>query len=304
MSGSAEIRGLGGTAVAVLGPGAVGGALAVRLAQAGADVVCIARRDTAEDIRSKGLTLRHGSGAVTVQPRALERLEEPVERLFITVKAPALADALGRIGADPNLIVPLLNGIEHVEAIRARLGSRVVAGTVGRLEAYRESPTEIVQTTPAMAVTLASDIDDETAELLRGVGVEVQVDGSERAVLWEKLVRQAALAATTALTQRSLGELRTDPEWRPRLEEAVVEACAVAEADGVDLRPSAQWEIIDALPSTLTTSTARDVAAGRPSELDAITGAVVRAGRRLGVETPTLERLLHEAEERCRAPLR
>lgn len=291
----------GGADVAVLGPGAVGGVLAVRLVQAGVDVVCVARPDTAEAIRSRGLTLRHGRGAVTVQPHAVERLDDRVDRLFIAVKAPALDHALGRIGADSEVVVPLLNGIEHVDAIRARLGSRVIAGSVGRLEAYRESPTEIVQTTPAMTVTLASDIDAGTAELLSGAGVDVQVDGSERAVLWEKLARQSALAAATALAQRPVGELRADPDWRRALEEGVAEACAVAAADGIDVPPEAQWEIIDAMPPGLTTSTARDVAAGRPSELDAITGAVVRAGRRLGVPTPTLERLLQETEERCRA---
>jgi 2-dehydropantoate 2-reductase len=88
--------------------------------------------------------------------------------------------------------------------------------------------------------------------------------------------------------------------WRRRLEDAVVETCRVAGADGVQLAPEAQWEIIDAMPPELTSSTARDVAAGRPSELDAITGAAVRAGRRLGVPIPTLERLFAEAEDACR----
>ena len=66
----------------------------------------------------------------------------------------------------------------------------------------------------------------------------------------------------------------------------------------------AEWEIIDAMPPLLTSSTARDIAAGRVSELDAITGAAVRAGRRLGIATPVLESLLAEAEESCRASLR
>src|SRR5207249_11026556 len=104
-----------------------------------------------------------------------------------------------------------------------------------------------------------------------------------------------------AASQRPVGELRSDEEWRSRLEDAVSEACAVAAADGVELTPGEEWEIIDAMRHELTTSTARDVAAGRPSELDAITGAVVRAGRGLGIPTPTLEGLLSEAEDRCQA---
>jgi 2-dehydropantoate 2-reductase len=88
-----------------------------------------------------------------------------------------------------------------------------------------------------------------------------------------------------------VGELRADPEWRQRLEEAVGEACAVAAADGVSLRPVEQWAIIDAMPNELTPSAARDVAGGRRSELDAIVGAVLRAGQRLGVPCPVLTQL-------------
>jgi 2-dehydropantoate 2-reductase len=72
----------------------------------------------------------------------------------------------------------------------------------------------------------------------------------------------------------------------------------VATADGIEINPAAEWEIIEEMPPDLTTSTARDVAAGRPSELDAIAGAVVRAGRRLEVPIPTLQGLWEEA---CRA---
>jgi 2-dehydropantoate 2-reductase len=231
-------------------------------------------------------------------------LPERVELLLVTVKAPALDDALTRVTAGADVIVPLLNGIEHPETIRARVDGRVVAGSVGLIEAYREDPTTIVQATPAMVMTLTSEADDRTVELLQLGGTEVRVDGSEREVLWEKLARQAAVAAATASAQRPIGELRADAAWRPRLEDAVAEACAVAAADGVDLPAAAQWEIIDAMPPRLTSSTARDVAAGRPSELDAITGAAVRAGRRLGVPTPTLDQLFEEAEERCRAQSR
>jgi 2-dehydropantoate 2-reductase len=81
--------------------------------------------------------------------------------------------------------------------------------------------------------------------------------------------------------------------------EALREACAVAAADGVALDAAAQWGIIEAMPDDLTTSAARDAASGRSTELDAITGSVVRAGMRLGVPTPALALLLEEAA--CRA---
>ena len=288
--------------VAVLGPGAVGGVLAVGLMRGGVQVVCIARPDTADLIASQGLSLRHGQGSETVLPDATSELLEPVDLLFVTVKAPALEDALKRVKAPAATVIPLLNGIEHMQTIRSRLvESVVVAGSVSLIEAYLERPGVIVQKTPAVVLTLAGEAKGVTADLINRSGAEVRLDGSEAEVLWAKLARQAPVAAATALTQRPIGELRGDPEWRRRLQEAVDESCAVAAREGVSLTPEAQWEIIDAMPPGLTSSTARDVAAGRPSELDAITGAAVRAGRRLGVPTPALERLLVEAEDACRA---
>jgi 2-dehydropantoate 2-reductase len=89
--------------------------------------------------------------------------------------------------------------------------------------------------------------------------------------------------------------LRNDPAWRPRLDGAINEACAVAEADGVQLRASAQWAIIDELADETTPSAARDVAAGRRSELDAIVGGVLRAAERLDVPCPALTELASAA---------
>jgi 2-dehydropantoate 2-reductase len=206
------------------------------------------------------------------------------------------------VQAPPETVIPQLNGIEHMETLRSRLpGSRVVAGSIGWIEAWLEGPGVIVQNTPRVVMKLAADADAATAELLEQSGVDVRVNGSEAAVLWEKLARQAPVAAATAATQRSIGELRSDPEWRARLEEAIQETCAVAAAEGVPLEPDGQWEIIESMPPALTSSTARDIAAGRPSELDAIAGAAVRAAHRVGVEAPALEGILREAEEACRA---
>jgi len=288
--------------VAILGPGAVGGVIVVGLERAGVRVVCVARPNTADLIRSEGLTLRHGEEVETVRPDVVTELRQPVELLLVTVKAPSLEDALGRIQGPAETIVPLLNGIEHMRTIRSRFPrSRVVGGTIGFIETWLERPGVVVQNTARTVMTVASDAGAETAELLRRSGAEVRVDGSEEAVLWEKLARQAPVAAATALTQRPIGDLRSDPSWRRRLEDAVVETCRVALADGVELTPEAQWEIIDAMPPGLTSSTARDIAAGRPSELDAITGAAVRAAHRLGVPAPVLESLLEETEAACRA---
>jgi len=291
--------------VAVLGPGAVGGGLAVGLVRAGVHVICIARPDTAATIASDGLSLRHGREVETARPEATTELRDPVELLLVTVKAPALEDALDRVEAPAQTVIPLLNGIEHMQTLRDRLpGSNVVAGSIGWIEAWLERPGTVVQNTPHVVMTVASDADEATVDVLRRSGAEVRVDGPEAAVLWQKLARQAPVAAATTASQRPIGDLRNDPEWRRRLEQAIHETCAIADADGVPLDPAGQWEIIESMPPKLTSSTARDVAAGLPSELDAISGAAVRAAQRLDVPAPALERLLAEAEEMCRAPSR
>jgi 2-dehydropantoate 2-reductase len=288
--------------VAILGPGAVGGVLAAGLVNAGVRVVCIARPDTAAVIRADGLVLRRGEDVVTARPDVSETLDEPIDLTFVTVKAPSLDEALERIQAPAGTVLPLLNGIEHMQTIRDRLrDANVVGASIGRIEAFLERPGVVIQPTPSVVMTVADDVDGATVELVRASGTDVRVNGSESAVLWEKLARQAPTAAATSITQRPIGELRSDSVWGPLLQQAIAEACSVAEAEGVTLSPEAEWEIIEAMPPLLTSSTARDIAAGRPSELDAITGAAVRAGRRAGVPIPALEQMLAEAEDVCRA---
>jgi 2-dehydropantoate 2-reductase len=279
--------------VAILGPGAVGGVLTVGFVRAGVNVVCIARPPTAAVLASTGLTLKQGESFTTVRPAVATELREAVELLLVTVKAPALDDALDRVQAPPRVAVPLLNGIEHMATLSRRLPeTEVIAGSIGRIEAWLEQPGVVLQPTPSVVMTVAAGA---PAELLRQSGIEVRVNGGAAEVLWEKLVRQAPTAAATSITQQPIGELRSNSEWRGRLRAAIEEGCAVAAADGVTLSAQSEWEIIEAMPPLLTSSTARDIATGVPSELDAITGAVVRAGKRLGVDTPVLAEMYDEA---------
>jgi 2-dehydropantoate 2-reductase len=282
--------------VAVLGPGAVGGSLAVRLSNAGLHVVCVAHPEAAGLIALAGLVLESPDGNLTARVEVVERLMKPVGLLLVTVKAPALGDALERVDPDAvsaGIVVPLLNGLEHMEVLRSRFDGRVAAGSISHFQAYRAGRVQIVEATVPPVITMASESLARTdvehaAELLRRGRVDVRVGQNEKRVLWHKLARIAPLAAATSASGRTVGELRNDPEWRPRLDEAIVEACAVADADGVSLRPASQWAIIDEMADETTTSAARDVVAGRRSELDAILGAVLRAAERLDVPCPTL----------------
>jgi 2-dehydropantoate 2-reductase len=285
--------------VAVLGPGAVGGSLAVRLTLAGVRTICVARPETVGIIALSGLVLESRDGTLTARMEVSERLEQPVGLLLVTVKAPALEDALERVDPESvseGVVLPLLNGLEHMDVLRDRFDGRVAAGSISHFQAYRAGRVQIVEATPSPVITMASDDVprgdlERVAEILRQARVDVRVGQSEKRVLWHKAARIAALAAATAATGRTIAELRSDRAWRERLQHAIAEACAVAGADGVQLRVSAQWDIIDQIAVETTTSAARDVASSRRSELDAIVGSVLRAGKRLDVPTPTLAEL-------------
>ena len=295
--------------VAVLGPGGVGGVVA---SHTGA--TCVGTERTVAAIRAAGLTLVRDGEAFVTHPEAVTRLARRVSLLVVAVKADDLQAALARV--EPSalagaVVLPLLNGLEHVERIRTcnsllqAPDAVVAAGSIGRLEAWTTEPGVVVQGTPGARITAAAD-GLEPGRLaaalapLRVPSFDVVVAADERAVLWEKAARLAVLAGATVASGSPVGALRADAAWRDRLREALDEACAVAAAEGVLLDAAAQWAIIDALPAELTTSTARDARARRPTELDAITGSVARAGDRLGVATPVLDALLEEA--RCRAP--
>jgi 2-dehydropantoate 2-reductase len=302
---------------AVLGPGGVGGTLAARLAQAGVSVTCVARRATAEAIRRNGLVLDlPGNNTVTARLEACERLTRPVALLIIATKAGGLVPALERV--DPGavrdaVVLPLLNGLEHMDVLRARWGGRVAAGSI-RIEAFSRSPGHVVQASPFAVVRMAAEREPAQGRLgrvvavLRAAGIEAHVAASEKGVLWDKLARLAPLACATALARSPVGALRADPAWRSRLDRALHETCAVAAADGAPQSSDDHWRVIDAMPASLTTSLARDLDTGRPSELDAIVGAVVRAARRLDIPCPGmkewLDRLAPGAENpRCPPPL-
>jgi 2-dehydropantoate 2-reductase len=285
--------------VAVLGPGAVGGSLAVRLANAGVTVVCVAHPEAVGLVALAGLVVESPEGTLTARMEVVERLAKPVDLLLVTVKAPGLDDAVERIdpsAVENGVVVPLLNGIEHMDVLRARFDGRVAAGSISHFQAYRAGRVQIVEATPSPVITIASESlsgyeMEQAAELLRRARIDVRVGQSEKRVLWHKLARIAPLAAVTSVSGRPVGELRNDPEWRLKLDDAIAEACAVAAADGVSLRPSAQWAIIDEMADETTTSAARDVVAGRRSELDAILGAVLRVAERHDVPCPTLTEL-------------
>ncbi|MCB2189303.1 MAG: 2-dehydropantoate 2-reductase [Deltaproteobacteria bacterium] len=295
--------------VGVLGPGAVGGLLAAVLGQTGDPVITVARPATAELIAQRGISLESVRyGDFIARPRAMERLDAPVDLLFITVKAPDLAASLERVPADllgPGAVVaPLLNGLEHLTRLRERYGPRVAAGSISA-EAKYLGPGRVAHTTPFALIRLASDSDvpaarlAQVAEFLNRAGLKTEIAPSEADVVWAKLVRLNALACLTAASGLTLGGVLAEPFWQDRLAGAVSEAAAVARAEGYEVSTEEVLVQLAQLPASLGTSLQRDLEAGRPLELDAIAGAVVRRGQRHGLACKVIQGLIRDIEARA-----
>jgi 2-dehydropantoate 2-reductase len=291
--------------LAVLGPGGVGGLLAAALHRAGEDVTAIAREPTAEAIAARGISVDSVTlGEFVAHVPVVTQLTEPVDALIVATKAGGLKDALARVQLDPPLVLPLLNGLDHLQLLREHFEpSSVVAGTI-RVEADNPQPGVIVHASRFLLVEMASrhgsarEAMSQLAQALDGAGVRARGDWpisprSEATVMWSKLVRLNALACTTSAYDKLLGEIRQTPALRTDLVGAIEEGSAVAAAEGAD-DVSAQ-KAIDELQrahDTLGSSMQRDIAAGRSPELDAIPGSVLRAGERHGIGCPTIERLV------------
>lgn len=288
--------------IAVLGPGGVGGFVAAALHRAGADVVVVAREPTATTLARTGLTVRSAVlGDFDARPRVVAQLGDEVATLLVATKATGLAGALSLVDGVPRLVVPLLNGVEHLPVLRERFGAdRVVAGVI-RIESDRPAIGEIVQTSPGCRVDLAGEHPDTLAlaGVLRGSGMTVRTGDPEARVLWSKLARLCPLALTTSAADRPLGAVRDDPRWRSALDGAITETVRVANADGAGLDPAVTVAELRDAPAALSSSMQRDIAAGRTPELDAIGGAVLRAGARHGIRCPTIGWLAGRVAQRA-----
>jgi 2-dehydropantoate 2-reductase len=264
------------TAVGILGSGAVGALLGAELTRAGVRTAIVTTEASVEAIGREGITvLSPAFGQHTTRVRAVPALEAPPGVLLVAVKAPQLEAALERIAGEPETVVPLLNGIDHMSLLRERFPN-VVAGTV-RVQAHRDGRTTVVHRAPFLTVTLAAPVpalDDAPFEV-------VVAPGGEATVLWGKLSRLAALALATTAADAPLGDVREDAEAVAR------EVAAVARAEGADVQADVVVDELRGLPDGASSSLRADVASGvADHELDAIGGAVLRAADRHGLAVP------------------
>jgi 2-dehydropantoate 2-reductase len=281
---------------AVLGAGGVGAFLGAALARAGRDVLLLMREES---------LARYGGGVhvesvllgdFEAHLPAAPTLDGPVDVVWVTTKATHLADALERVpetAAEDAVVVPLLNGLDHVELLRQRFGpTSVLPGSIV-IEAERVEPGRVRQLSPFASVRLAPAPHAEAVrDELVAAAITASVGQSEAAVLWGKLALLAPIALTTTLRGSELGGVVADAAWRHRLESCVREVAAAAREDGVALDPETLIGQIESTPPGTRSSMQKDREAGNPTEIDAIGGAVLRAAARHGLDAPATQALV------------
>lgn len=272
---------------AIIGTGGIGGLIAAALTRAGTDVLLL--MPPASLARYPGrLTVQSAVlGDFEVEVPATSELDRDIDAQWIAVKAMQLDGALPlappeRVG--DAVVVPLLNGIDHVDVLRRHYRT-VVAGAI-RVESERSTDWHVMQSSPFLRVELAGA--HALAADLRGAGIETRIRDDEATLLWEKLAFLAPLALATTALDLPLGDVRGDERYRG----AQNEALEVAAAEGARVDAEALKALAATAPSGMRSSMQKDVAAGRPPELDAIAGPIIRGGAKHGIAVPATRKLV------------
>lgn len=272
---------------AMLGAGGIGGLLGAALARTGSDVVLLMRPETLARYSGRLAVESAVLGDFEVDVPAAPGLDRDVDALWVTTKAMQLEPSLAlappeRIGGA--VVIPLLNGVDHVALLRARYRN-VVAGAI-RVESERLAPSRIRQSSPFLRVELAGA--EPVAADLQAAGIDCRVRTDELSLLWDKLAFLAPVALATTALDAPLGAVRDDERYRRCRDEVL----AVARAEGAVVDEQALRALQEAAPAEMRSSMQKDVAAGRQPELDAIAGPILRGGRRHGIPVPNTDELV------------
>jgi 2-dehydropantoate 2-reductase len=279
---------------AILGAGAIGGLVGTAVASLGEDVTVLVRPEKLPGYPAN-LSVERLSGAITAPAKAAATLTRPVDVLWITTKTYQLETALRAVQSLPRCIVPLLNGVDHVEVLRAYFGrDRVLPATIA-VEAERVGPGRFMQRSPFVNLNLAASGEPLMGAIvarLRDLGFTCGFIQNEQTLLWSKLCFLGPFALVTSASGMNKGEIYADAEWKHKLISAMAEACAVAKASRAEVDPAQIQAIFDGLPSGIRSSMQKDLASRRQLELDAIGGSMVRGGERYGIDVSTAAALI------------
>jgi len=290
--------------IAIMGAGGVGGCLGALLARADNQVTMIARGPHLEAIRQHGLRLKRLNDDFTVRVPATDDPKEiePVELVLLTVKTYQLESAIPvmrPLVREDTTVLTLQNGVESPEELGRAFGPERILPGASYTVAHIEEPGVIVEEGPVARIVFG-EVDGQRSARAEGVqgvfqqaGIEAEISDDVIKSLWTKYLLLAPVSGITSASRTRIHKLLQIPESKATFLAAMKEVEAVGRAHGVDLDEGVvetMMQLIEGFPD-FQNSMHADIELGRPLELEALSGAVVRIGRREGVPTPVNELL-------------
>jgi 2-dehydropantoate 2-reductase len=288
--------------VTVMGPGGVGGYFGARLAAAGSDVSFVARGAHLEAMRARGLRLDSEIGPLhlaKVKVAADAREVPAADAVIFAVKmrdTEQAAEGLRGLVGKGASVFTFQNGVESADRIGAILGAdKVVQGTA-RIGASISEPGVIKQIGTFARLDFGERDGRPSArttafhQACKTAGIDAHLSDNIQRELWLKFSMLAPMAGVTALTRGPIGPIRANPQSMALLRSAVDEVIALGIALKTGLTAEDAQRImkgIDGLPKQMMASMAHDLLAGKPIELNGLSGAVARLGKQRGVPVPT-----------------
>jgi 2-dehydropantoate 2-reductase len=289
--------------ILVVGAGAVGGYFGGRLVEANRDVTFLVRAKRAEQINREGLQIVSPHGNLTVHPKTVtaDRITGSYDVILLSVKSYALSGAMDdfRAAVGPEtMVLPVLNGMHHMDLLASRFGERAILGGVCLVATEMDKEGRIEQLADFQSLAYG-ELDGHTTrrlqeldETFRGAGFDAAISNQILPAMWQKWVQLAAVGAITCLLRGNIGEIASVPGGAALSVSSLRECADIAKACGYPQSGAFLEKLtieLTAQGSQMTTSMYRDLTKGAPVEVDSILGDLLERGRKKGLTTPILE---------------
>ena len=267
--------------VGIVGPGGIGGLLAILLSNKNTKVIC-----NNSKIDNKKFNFKLQSKIYGNKIKKIEFSNKKLkffDIIFISVKYQNLKKAIEKIDTKTNkIIVPLLNGLSHIDILKKKFAQKIVVANIGKTIAYKTKRNLVIHESknyPEINISLENKTKlkeiNFLIKTLKNIKIKVNTDNLDNKVIWTKLIRINTLSAVTALHNSNLGEIRNSNYKKEQLNSILKETILVAKAKGLKFKLKDVMKEIDSFPDTLTTSMQRDIANNKKSEIESILGGVL-----------------------------
>jgi 2-dehydropantoate 2-reductase len=289
--------------ILVVGAGAVGGYFGALLAKANRDVTFLVRQKRAEEIAAKGLQIVSPRGDLTIRVKTstAAKIASPYDVILLSVKSYTLGSAMNDFApavGPQTMILPMLNGMRHMDLLSARFGNHALLGGVCLVATELDAENRIIQLADFQNITFGELNGERSTRVqqlyatLQGAGFDTSISDQTLKDMWQKWVQLASLGAVTCLLRGNIGEIVAVPGGAEISLVALHEAAAIAAACGYPQTPEfLEKKSADhtAPGSPLTSSLYRDLKKNAPVEVETIIGDIIERGKKFGIHAPTLQ---------------